>query len=185
MTIEFLETGFDILIAVLLVATIVYAVILNRKLDALRVAKAEMETLMRGFTETTLKAERSLSELKMHAAEAGSGLQGQITQSEAVLNDLRLLTGKGESVCDRLQSALSGAPAPARSGPESGPETGADLVKSLARGVAQRHPAGESPEPTAPSQRAPDRDKSSGGQAGGEKLSPAAADLLKALKGMR
>ena len=183
MTIEFLETGFDILIAVLLAATIVYAVILNRKLDALRVAKTEMETLMRGFTETTMKAERSLSELKMHAAEAGSGLQGQITQSEAVLNDLRLLTGKGESVCDRLQSALSGVSETARSG--SGPETGADLVKSLARGVAQRHPAGESPEPTNPSPHAPDRDKSNGGKAGGEKLSPAAADLLKALKGMR
>lgn len=182
MTLEFLETGFDILIAVLLVATIVYAAILNRKLDALRVAKAEMETLIRGFTETTIKAERSLSELKMHAAEAGSGLQGQITQSEAVLSDLRLLTEKGESVCDRLQSTV-------RSGldsrPESGSETGADLVKSLARGAAQRHPVGASPAPAASSVRPSDRDKSNGGKAGGEKLSPAAADLLKALKGMR
>ena len=181
MTLEFLETGFDILIAVLLVATIIYAVILNRKLDALRVAKAEMETLIRGFAETTIKAERSLSELKMHAAEAGSGLQGQITQSEAVLNDLRLLTGKGESVCDSLQSALSGAPATAR----SGPETGADIVKSLARGVAQRRPVDHSPEPGVPSVHPSDRVKSDSGKAGGEKLSPAAADLLKALKGMR
>ena len=182
MTLEFLETGFDILIAVLLVATIVYAVILNRKLDALRVAKAEMETLIRGFTETTIKAERSLSELKMHAAEAGSGLQGQITQSEAVLSDLRLLTEKGESVCDRLQSKVRSGP---ESRPESGSETGADLVKSLARGVAQRHPVGDSPAPAASSARPSDRDKSNGGKAGGEKLSPAAADLLKALKGMR
>ncbi|WP_343559767.1 DUF6468 domain-containing protein [Kiloniella sp. b19] len=181
MNLEFLEIGFDILISVLLVATIVYAVILNRKLDALRSAKTEMEVLIRSFAETTLKAERSISELKMHAAEAGSGLQAQIKQSEALLTDMRLLTEKGETVCERLQSSLSESPAEARVS-AGGARRSSGNSTAGSSSFSVRDPDMTSEDRSQDTRKKPDQPRKAGK---GEKVSPAAADLLKALKGMR
>ncbi|MEK9753964.1 MAG: DUF6468 domain-containing protein [Rhodospirillaceae bacterium] len=54
----------DIVLAVLLVVTIGYAVVLNRRLGALRQNKDELERLASGFVETTSRAERGIGELR-------------------------------------------------------------------------------------------------------------------------
>lgn len=161
-----IELGFNILVAILLIATIVYAVILNKKLDALREAKAEMEGLIRSFAETTTKAEKSLAEFKVHASNTGVGLEKNTTKADGILSDLSYLVDRAEVVADRLEGDLGLAR-------KQSPNT------ILPKGVQQsdvRTPKVGSPGIL---KTVDEKDKKS------KELSPAAEDLLKALKGMR
>ena len=54
----------DILLAVLLVVTIGYAIMLNKRLGALRSDKDELRSLARDFAETTKHAELGIKELR-------------------------------------------------------------------------------------------------------------------------
>ncbi|KLN60298.1 hypothetical protein WH96_14090 [Kiloniella spongiae] len=155
-----IELGFNILVAILLVATIVYAVILNKKLDALREAKAEMEGLIVSFAETTAKAEKSLAEFKIHASDTGSGLKENTVKADGILSDLSYLVDRAEVVADRLEEDLGLAR-------QKSPET--VLPKGVKSGDVKK-------------------DKAKLAHKDGEAkkdLSPAAEDLLKTLKGMR
>jgi hypothetical protein len=75
---------FDAVVAALLVATIVYAVILNRKLTQLRDARGEMERLLGGFVEATSRAERGLAALREAAGACGEELQRRTDKGNAV-----------------------------------------------------------------------------------------------------
>ena len=66
---------FDVVLAILLVATIVYAVVLNRKLSVLRVAKIEMEALFNRLVKSTQKAESGIESLKGQVLNSGEVLQ--------------------------------------------------------------------------------------------------------------
>ena len=99
--------AFDAVIAVLLVITIVYAVILNRKLSALRDAKGEMERLLLGFAEATGKAEQGLAAFRDAADGAGKDLQRQIQTARALADDLAFLVQRGAGLADRLDGANS------------------------------------------------------------------------------
>lgn len=155
-----IELGFNILVAILLVATIAYAVILNKKLDALREAKAEMEGLILSFSETTAKAERSLAEFKAHASNTGSGLKENTIKADGILSDLSYLVDRAEVVADRLEEDLGLAR-------QKSPET--VLPKGVKPGEVKKD-----------KKQVPDKEA-----AAKRDLSPAAEDLLKTLKGMR
>ena len=99
----------DVIIAVLLVATIVYAVVLNRKLAALRDAKAELEMLAARFAESTAKAESGIQNLKAHASESGASLDHMTTRAAGLAGDLSFLVEKGASLASRLEEAIESA----------------------------------------------------------------------------
>lgn len=99
----------DVIIAVLLVATIVYAVVLNRKLAALRNAKAELEKLAAHFAESTAKAESGIQNLKAHASESGASLDHMTTRAAGLAGDLSYLVEKGTSLANRLEEAIESA----------------------------------------------------------------------------
>ncbi len=160
-----IEVGFNILVAILLVATIVYAVILNKKLDALREAKAEMEGLIVSFAETTAKAEKSLTEFKAHASDTGSGLKENTVKADGILSDLSYLVERVELVADRLEEDLGLAR-------QKSPET--SLPKGVKLGEIKKGDLKK--DMTRPANKEGEAKKD---------LSPAAEDLLKTLKGMR
>jgi hypothetical protein len=99
----------DVIIAVLLVATIVYAVVLNRKLAALRNAKAELEMLAARFAESTAKAESGIQSLKAHASVSGASLDHMTTRAAGLAGDLSFLVEKGTSLANRLEEAIESA----------------------------------------------------------------------------
>ena len=99
----------DVLVAVLLVATIVYAVVLNRKLSALRNAKVEMEALVARFAESTAQAENGIQTLKAHANESGVSLDNKANKAHGLADDLAFLIERGSELADRLEGAISSA----------------------------------------------------------------------------
>ncbi|MHA1600656.1 MAG: DUF6468 domain-containing protein [Alphaproteobacteria bacterium] len=97
----------DALIVVLLVATIVYAVVLNRKLSALRSAKAEMEALVARFAESTAQAESGIQSLKAHANESGVSLDSKANKAHGLADDLAFLIERGSDLANRLEGAIA------------------------------------------------------------------------------
>ena len=103
----------DILLAVLLVVTIGYAIILNKRLGALRSDKDELRSLARDFTETTKHAELGIKELRSKTDILEEGLK----RAESLRDDLVFLIERGNSAADRLESMV-------RSSRDQGPKAG-------------------------------------------------------------
>lgn len=109
-----MSTGFDfsliveLIVAGLLIATIIYAAILDRKLGALRKSKDEMESLIKDFADSTVKAEQGLAELRAHAGQSGKSLQQQVDEAAKMLTDLKFLVERGETLSDQLENASAG-----------------------------------------------------------------------------
>ena len=155
-----LSTSLDILIAILLIATIAYAVSLNRKLTNLRNDKGEMEALIARLIEASEHARAGLEGLRTHASEAGEGLRQELDRARGRADELAFLIEKGEALSRRMDGTLAAARAshvgPSRAAP------------------ARQSPAAEAtPEPATPEPATP------------EPAPPEEASLLKALQGMR
>jgi hypothetical protein len=192
---------FDALIAVLLIATIVYAAVLNRKLGALRDAKGEMETLLASFAESTERAGNGIELLKQEAGRSGAALQNQLNAARGLVDDLGFLIERGTSLAQRIDGGVETTrvrPAAAKtgSGPESAGESGFEIGAAAAAAPAKGVPAEvirdtvaevESSDPTAPVSRVskPGAPVQGNPNSGAKDLSAAESELLKALQGMR
>jgi hypothetical protein len=92
----------DALVAVLLAATIVYAVLLNRKLGYLRGNRGEVEETAAGFNDAIARAEASVAKLKVSTDE----LRLQVDKAQSLKDDLTLLITRGDAVADALEEAV-------------------------------------------------------------------------------
>lgn len=78
----------DGLIAVLLIATIWYCSVLNRRLNTIRESNAELHLLVRQLNLASQNAERSASALKSAGENAIRDLQEQIAQANGLVREL-------------------------------------------------------------------------------------------------
>lgn len=92
----------DIVVALLLVITIGYAVVLNRRLGNLRRDRGELEKLAMNFHSSTERADESIARL----GSSVDGLQDQIEKAESLRDDLMFLTERGGSAADRLEEMV-------------------------------------------------------------------------------
>lgn len=96
----------DALVASLLVATIGYVSLLNRRLGVLREDKAKLEELIRGLTAASESARAGIAGLKDAAGEIGKELQKRVAAGQALREDLTYLIERGGSVADRLEGTI-------------------------------------------------------------------------------
>jgi hypothetical protein len=113
-----LTVTLDLIVAALLAATIVYAIILSKRLGALRNDKAQLEALIRSLDETTRRAESAIGLLKRTSDETGHELQTRIDLGQGLRTDLSYMIDLGGGLADRLESGVraqrderNGAPA--------------------------------------------------------------------------
>jgi hypothetical protein len=103
----------DILVAGLLVVTISYAVMLNRRLRVMRQDKTDLEKLAVRFADSTVRAEESISRLRHTADE----LKERIEKANTIRDDLAFLIDRGGSTADRLEADIRDARKQAPPGP--------------------------------------------------------------------
>ena len=105
----------DIVVALLLVAAIVAAFVLNRRFAAFREAKAEFEQVIERFNVAAARAEGGVNGLKSSADVSGASLQQSIIQAQTLRNELDALVRRAEAAAAALAKAARGnaAPAPA------------------------------------------------------------------------
>lgn len=95
----------DSLIVILLLATIVYAAILNKKLNRLRHNRVELEKATRTFAEAAYKADQNLIGLKQLVEGSGGGLQARIDRAQGLRDELNFLIETAEALAVRLEGA--------------------------------------------------------------------------------
>lgn len=170
----------DALIALLLVATIAYAAVLNRKLGVLRDAKSEMEALIVSFSESTERAGSGVESLKQEAGRSGKALQNKVETARGLVDDLGFLIETGTRLAERLDGGVGAA----RAKPAAGLEA--------ERAPAPRAPAAPPAAATAAAATAAKvnnvaaaaADDAADGSSGSD-LAEAESELVKALQGMR
>lgn len=87
----------DIVVAVLLIAAIGSAFMLNRRFAAFREAKAEFEQVIERFNLAAGRAENGVAGLRTGADAVGSSLQQTIHKAQAVRADLVALIERAEA----------------------------------------------------------------------------------------
>ncbi|MDF1793183.1 MAG: DUF6468 domain-containing protein [Thalassobaculaceae bacterium] len=151
----------DVLLIILLLATIVYAVVLHRRLAMLRSEKEGLETFLERMSQATAKADASLKGIRQAAEQTQTLLNEPIVKAQALRDELLFLIERADGTAERIADATSGKPQPAEAAP--------------ARRPARRAPPAQ-PQP-APPEAAAGND--------GEARSQAERDLMNALRNVR
>jgi len=92
----------DLVLAGLLIATVVLAVRLHRKLQGLKGGHDELRLLVEGLNEATRRAQAGLMELRMAAEASATRLGNQVDVARQSTDELALLVASANNLADRL-----------------------------------------------------------------------------------
>ncbi len=164
----------DLVMVGLLVATITYAIILNRQIVRLRESRGELAELIQGLNEAMLKADTGVRGMKATAHNTGESLQKTIDKAATLRDELQFMVEAGNTLADRLSGFSDDRPKPA-------------AVKPAAKVPALRPLLDEMDEdhlaPPPPVRRPPSADDRP--REGEEGLSRAERELLRAIENRR
>jgi hypothetical protein len=99
------ETLLELILLVLLIATLLHTVRLHRALGAMRQDRATLMDAVEGFDSGTRQAEAGLGRLRDAADQVG----GQLAHAAALKDDLEFLSARGEQLADRLDALVRAA----------------------------------------------------------------------------
>lgn len=99
----------EIVLVVLLGATLMQALRLERALNVLKRDRSALEGLIARFNISTHQAESGIQRLHAAADGAGRQLDEQVTRSVSLKDDLTFLTERGEKMADRLERLIKAA----------------------------------------------------------------------------
>ena len=159
-----LSVWIDAVVAVLLIATIGYSILLNKRLTAVRHDRDKFEGVIKNLTTASQRAEAAVANLRNTADDMGRRLDKKVEEARALSDDLVYMIERGGTIADKLAASIrSGrdrvradapvdsrlefvAEAPIERRPEHKPE---HKIEPLA------HPAprAEAPRPVAPTPR--------------------------------
>ena len=114
----------DGLVAALLLATVIYCFILNRRLSVMRDAQSEMRNLISEFNRAIEQARSGVETLKETAADAGDQLGREIDKARAMADELLVMTGSGERLAERLEGDIGKVRGTTRQAAATEPEAG-------------------------------------------------------------
>lgn len=141
----------DVLIVVLLCATVVYAAALNRRIVRLRDNRVELELAARAMADAAAKADAGIKGLKLTAGSVGAGIQADIEKARALRDELSFLVEAGEAMAGRLEAAASGI---GRAAEKSRPQAAQSQPRAAKPQPAKADPAAMRRPPEARTDRA-------------------------------
>jgi chromosome segregation ATPase len=162
----------DLIMVGLLVATIAYAIILNRQIVRLRESRGELAELIKGLNEAMTKAEAGVRSMKATAHNTGEGLQKTIDKAGTLRDELQFMIEAGNTLADRMSGFSEDRPKASR---------------PVARPPALRpvHDDMDEERMVAPPQRRPQPLSDDRPREGEEGLSRAERELLRAIENRR
>ena len=111
--------GFDVslvvemVLAVLLAATVAYCAILERRLKGLRHDQAALAQTVEALNNGIFRAQGTLMSLKNAATEATAALHMHLGPARTLADELGLMVAAGERVAARIEAGRNAQPAPA------------------------------------------------------------------------
>ncbi|MGB8274226.1 MAG: DUF6468 domain-containing protein, partial [Alphaproteobacteria bacterium] len=113
----------DILVAALLVATIAYCVMLNRRLGALRRNEEELRKVLSTFGDAATRAEAGIANLRKAGGEVGDVLGHKVAEARAIYDELAFVTERGDSLVSQIADSLTAVrPVLREAAPSASPE---------------------------------------------------------------
>jgi hypothetical protein len=97
---------FDVTIVTLLIVTIAFAAVLNRRLAAWRQDRGEFERLIAQFNRAAERADSGIERLKAASEQTGKTLQQAVTKGQSLRDDLAYLIERAEPLADRLTEGV-------------------------------------------------------------------------------
>jgi Domain of unknown function (DUF6468) len=94
-------------LAVLLLATLVYAVKLNRRIGDLRRNRLDLDQAVQRFAAASADADRTMARLAELANGQGRALQDALKKGGGLVDDLKFLIERADTAADRLESAVA------------------------------------------------------------------------------
>ena len=104
-----MEWALEIVLILLLVATLVHAIRLERALGVLKRDRAVLEQLVSAFNDSTRQAETGVERLRAAAEGAGRQVARQVDSARALRDDIAFLSDRGERLADRLDTLVRAA----------------------------------------------------------------------------
>lgn len=92
----------DAVVALLLVATIGYSVVLNRRLTAVRSDREKFEVLIRNLNAASKRAEDAVTNLRATADDLGRHLDKKVEEARGLSDDLAYMIERGSDIADKL-----------------------------------------------------------------------------------
>lgn len=172
----------DGLLVVLLLATIVYAMILNRKLNRLRGNHDEMEVFVDKLNVACARAEAATAGLRSAGENGKSVFRDAASKAEALRDELAFLVERADIVAGRLANASEGTSVvqPNAGVAAAGPRPDPNKKPAAKRPAA---PVRRGPEPSRPAPSG--RGEAASDHSGSAPRSEAEEELLKALRNAR
>lgn len=96
----------DLIVIALLVATILYAVKLNKQLTTLYQSRGELQSFLQSFTESLTKAELSMQALRSTGETTFTAVHEALTKAQALRDDLSYLVERGEAIASNLDESI-------------------------------------------------------------------------------
>ena len=123
----------DGVVAVLLIATLIYIRRFSKQIDAIRSSRGEFEKLIADLTRSTDQAASHLHQFKVTAEATGKDLQMRVERAHGLTaefgkigDDLKLLAERAESAANRLESTIARSrQSPAAGAPSTAPAASA------------------------------------------------------------
>ncbi len=106
-----LSMGLELLLSVLLAATLVYCIVLERRLASVRKGQDGLKKMIGELNGAIAGAGTSLRALKMAAADAAETLDDRLKRARALSDELSLITNSGERIAQRFDRAVPVSPA--------------------------------------------------------------------------
>ncbi|PZP53524.1 MAG: hypothetical protein DI586_10940 [Micavibrio aeruginosavorus] len=94
----------DILITILLGATIFYALRLSKHLDAFRSNRSDMERLIRDLSSQITRAQEGITTLDDVAKESSDELRKLVDKATGLSDELQIMTESGNKLAERLEN---------------------------------------------------------------------------------
>jgi len=100
----------DILVSALLVATIFYCAVLDRKLKALRSGQDGLKQTIDQLNTATARAEVSITQMKQVSGGLDNGLTQQMRDARSLADELSVMVASGNSLAGRIGRGGQSAP---------------------------------------------------------------------------
>jgi hypothetical protein len=103
-----LEFGLNLMVTLLLAATLAYCMILNKRIRMLQNSRGELAELLKHFDESTARASESIVALQSASKRIGETIQARIEKAQYTMDDLEFLIERAGKAADGLQGHVAG-----------------------------------------------------------------------------
>lgn len=103
---EHIDVILNVFIALLLLITIIFCLILSKRISAFNSNKKELGKFLLDFNDSIIRAEKNINLLKDMGSQVDENLKVQIKRARFLANDLSFLSEKGETVAQNLEGKI-------------------------------------------------------------------------------